>query len=137
MRDRLDFWSVLAEDTARAVTADLAPGPLPVAVAAAELAAAVDAVLGNVFAHTPDGVAFSVRLAALPRGGAEVVVADEGPGLPAGAADPIQRGVSGGASTGLGLDIARRAAEDSGGELRLESGPGARVVLVLGPAVNA
>ncbi len=57
------FWSVLAEDTGRTVELDLAPGPLPVAVPADELAAAVDALLGNVFAHTPDGTAFAVRLA--------------------------------------------------------------------------
>lgn len=132
VRERVGFWSVLAEDTSRAVTADLAAGPLPVAVGAAELGAALDALLGNVFAHTPDGVAFAVRLAPRPGGGAELTVADEGPGMPAGA-DPTGRGVSGADSTGLGLDIARRAAEQSGGGLRLAAGPGARVVLALGP----
>jgi signal transduction histidine kinase len=141
VRERLAFWSVLAEDTARAVTAEIAPGPLPVAVDAGDLSAAVDALLGNVFAHTPDGVAFAVRLAERAGGGGELTVADDGPGLPAGAADPTGRGVSGGASTGLGLDIARRAAEQSGGGLRLSAspgagagaGPGARIVLELGP----
>jgi signal transduction histidine kinase len=152
VRERVEFWSVLAEDTARSVTADLAPGPLPVAVAADELAAAVDALLGNVFAHTPDGVAFAVRLVPGDGGGAALTVADEGPGLPgipepparpagpadpgrpgpAASGDPMARGVSGGASTGLGLDIARRVAEQSGGALRLGSGPGARIVLYLG-----
>jgi signal transduction histidine kinase len=132
LRDRVAFWSVLAEDTGRAVTVAIPAGPAPVAVAEEELAAAVDAVLGNVFAHTPDGVGFAVRLDPRPDGGADVTVADEGPGLPAGVADPSGRGVSGGASTGLGLDIARRAAEASGGELRLGEGPGTRVVLSLG-----
>jgi len=135
VRERVAFWSVLAEDTARAVTAELPAGPLPVAVDAEELAAAVDALLGNVFAHTPDGVAFAVRLAPRDGGGAVLTVADEGPGLspgPAGAVDPAGRGVSGGGSTGLGLDIARRAGEQSGGGLRIGAGPGARIVLDLG-----
>jgi signal transduction histidine kinase len=133
VRERVAFWSVLAEDTARAVTADLPAGPLPVAVDAEELAAAVDALLGNVFAHTPDGVAFAVRLVPRDGGGAELTVADGGPGLPADATDPAGRGISGGGSTGLGLDIARRAAEQSGGGLRLGAGPGARIILDLGP----
>lgn len=105
--DRVAFWAVLAEDTGRAVDQDLPAGPLPVAVAADDLAAALDALLGNVFAHTPDGTPFAVTLTATPDGGAELVVADAGPGLPP---EADRRGASGGGSTGLGLDIARRAA---------------------------
>ncbi|MFC4019077.1 ATP-binding protein [Micromonospora sp. GCM10011542] len=130
--DRVAFWSVLAEDTGRAVTVDLAPGPLPVGVPADDLAAAVDALLGNVFAHTPDGTPFAVRL--VPEAGQVLLtVADEGPGLPAGA---VQRGASPTGSTGLGLDIARRAAQAGGGRLELGSGPGggAQVLLRLGAA---
>lgn len=105
--DRVAFWAVLAEDTGRAVQQDLPAVPLPVAVAADDLAAALDALLGNVFAHTPDGTPFAVTLTAHPDGGAELAVADSGPGLPPSAS---RRGTSGGDSTGLGLDIARRAA---------------------------
>ena len=104
---RIAFWQVLAEDTGRPLHRELPPGPLPVAVAADDLAAALDALLGNVFAHTPDGTAFAVTLAASPDGGAVLTVADEGPGFPAGA---VRRGASGGDSTGLGLDIARQVA---------------------------
>ncbi|GIJ19857.1 HAMP domain-containing sensor histidine kinase [Micromonospora lutea] len=128
--DRVAFWSVLAEETGRAVDLDLAPGPVPVGVAADELAAAVDALLGNVFAHTPDGTPFAVRLRALDD---QVVltVADEGPGL---TADSVRRGASQAGSTGLGLDIARRAAQASGGRLELGERPGggAEVTLRLG-----
>ncbi|WBB88888.1 HAMP domain-containing sensor histidine kinase [Verrucosispora sp. WMMC514] len=130
--DRVAFWSVLAEETGRAVDLDLAPGPVPVAVAADELAAALDALLGNVFAHTPDGTPFAVRLRAV---GDHVVltVADEGPGI---AADSVRRGASRAGSTGLGLDIARRAAQASGGRLKLGERPGggAEVTLWLGRA---
>ena len=129
VRDRVEFWAVLAEDTGRTVRLDLALGPIPVRVAADDLAAALDAVLGNVFAHTPDGTGFAVNLTR--DGGAVVLVADDGPGLPPG---QVERGASQGGSTGLGLDIARRVARASGGELRLGTGPagGAVVTLVLG-----
>lgn len=127
-RERVAYWTVLAEDTGRQVTLDLAPGPLPVRVPADELAAALDAVLGNVFAHTPDGTAFAVTLASPPGGGAVIAVADEGPGLPAGRSG---RGVSGGGSTGLGLDIARRAAQASGGHLELAAAVGGGAVVTL------
>lgn len=103
VRERVAFWSVLAEDTGRTVTLDLAPGPLMVATGGDDLGAAIDAVLGNVFAHTPDGTGFAVTLTE----DAVLTVADEGPGLPP---DVAERGASGAGSTGLGLDIARRAA---------------------------
>ncbi|WP_433232818.1 ATP-binding protein [Micromonospora sp. CA-248260] len=129
--ERVAFWSVLAEDTGRTVTLDLAAGPLPVGVPADELAAAVDALLGNVFAHTPDGNGFTVRLTR-EAAGAALTVADAGPGIPAGL---IERGASRAGSTGLGLDIARRAAQASGGQLDLGGGAagGAVVTLRLGP----
>ncbi|MFB9447584.1 sensor histidine kinase [Dactylosporangium vinaceum] len=122
--ERVAFWSVLAEDQGRVVRTVLTPGPLPVAVSAGDLAAAVDALLGNVFAHTDEGTGFAVELHARP-GRTELVVDDEGPGFDAQAA---ARGVSGGGSTGLGLDIARRTAESTGGHLMIT---GARVTLEL------
>lgn len=111
--DRVRFWSVLAEDQGRAFEVELPDGPLEVAVSAADLAACADALLGNVFAHTNEGVAFAVRLA--PRDAAAVLtISDEGPGFPA---ELGGRGQSAGGSTGLGLDIARRTAEASGGRM--------------------
>jgi signal transduction histidine kinase len=135
--ERVAFWSVLAEDTERDVRTDLAAGPLPVAVGRADLEALVDALLGNVFAHTPDGSAFAVRLGPRPGGGARLLIADAGPGLPAGA-DVLRRGASGGGSTGLGLDIARRTAEQAGGGLALGRSPGGglAVTVDLGPAAR-
>jgi signal transduction histidine kinase len=129
---RTEFWAALAEDTQREMTVGLAPGPLPVGLAAEDLAAAVDALLGNVFAHTPDGTPFAVRLTAGPTGGAVLTVADRGPGVPAGL---VRRGASGADSTGLGLDICRRAAQASGGRLEIAAGEpsGAVMVLHLGP----
>ncbi|WP_020498590.1 sensor histidine kinase [Sciscionella marina] len=136
--ERVRFWSALAEDTEREVRAELAPGPIPVRLSQETLAAGVDALLGNVFAHTPDGTGFTVLLTARPEGGARIVVRDQGPGFPD--APASRRGVSGAGSTGLGLDIARRAAREAGGELALGAAPGggAEVRVELGaPLGNA
>ncbi|GIH92076.1 sensor histidine kinase [Planobispora siamensis] len=131
VRDRVAFWSVLAEDQGRAMDLELPPGLLPVAASADDLAACLDALLGNVFAHTDEGVGFGVRLAPVP-GGATLTVTDAGPGFATTA--PLERGESGAGSTGLGLDIARRTAESSGGALTLGASPagGASVTLFLG-----
>jgi signal transduction histidine kinase len=131
--DRVAFWAVLAEDTDREMTVDVASGPLPVGLARADLEACVDALLGNIFAHTPHGTAFRVALTAAPDR-AVLVVEDAGPGLPDG--DVVRRGVSGAGSRGLGLDIVRRAAERTGGSVALERSSlgGLRVVVdLLGP----
>jgi signal transduction histidine kinase len=66
--ERVEFWSVLSAETGRDVEVDLAAGPLPVRLGRGDLAACIDALLGNVFAHTPDGTGFAVRLASLPGG---------------------------------------------------------------------
>jgi signal transduction histidine kinase len=126
--ERFEFWSALAEETDRECRVSLAPGPLPVKLPAEDLAAAMDSLLANVFAHTPDGTAFEVRLWARSEGGAIVDIADEGPGLP----DPevFERGRSGGGSTGLGLDIARRAALASGGQVVFGAGHGGKGALI-------
>jgi signal transduction histidine kinase len=130
--DRVAFWAVLAEDTDRVVHRSLPSVPVPVAVHADDLAAALDALLGNVFAHTPDGTGLSVTLVARA-GGATLTVSDEGPGFPS---SRLDRGASGGGSTGLGLDIVRQTAEGAGGTMRVDPAPGggARVTLEL-PAV--
>jgi signal transduction histidine kinase len=132
-RDRAHFWSALAADEGRPLTVELPqPGsPLLVRVSGDDLTAAVDALLGNVFAHTPDGTPFTLAVEPRDGGGAVVTVRDQGPGMPTSA---VERGASGRGSTGLGLDIARRTAEASGGALRLSSSPaGTTVALELGP----
>ncbi|GAA0614722.1 HAMP domain-containing sensor histidine kinase [Streptomyces crystallinus] len=117
IRERMAFWSALAEDEGREVRLAGVDRPVRIPVARPELAAALDAMLGNVFRHTPEGTAFSVDV----HNGEDaviVLVSDAGPGI----ADPraaLARGSSGGGSTGLGLDIVRRLAESTGGDVRL------------------
>ncbi|MEV5682211.1 HAMP domain-containing sensor histidine kinase [Streptomyces sp. NPDC052164] len=124
IRERMGFWSALAEDEGREVRLAGVERTVRIPVARPELAAALDALLGNVFRHTPEGTAFAVDVH--HSGDAVIVlVSDAGPGI----ADPeaaLARGSSGrggaaGAvgSTGLGLDIVRRVAEATGGDLRI------------------
>jgi len=136
VRDRAAYWRALAEDQERWMTIEMPPHRLPVRVAPQDLAACVDILLENVFSHTPEGTAFSVRVSERSGGGAWLAVSDGGPGFSLALADPASRGNSGAGSTGLGLDIARRIAEASGGSLivgRSPSGGGA-VTIGLGPA---
>jgi signal transduction histidine kinase len=117
LRERLAFWGALAGDQGRRCQLHLPDGPVPVPVAADDLAAATDALLGNVFMHTPAGTPFAVTAVTRP-GAVHVVFGDGGPGF----SDPeaaLRRGASGAASTGLGLDIARRLAEGTGGRIQL------------------
>jgi signal transduction histidine kinase len=130
--DRVAFWSALAQDAGRPLEARLPPGPILVRASEPDLAAALDALLENVFSHTPDGTPMRVEVTAQPGGGATVLVGDGGSGFAAAAAG---RGVSAGGSTGLGLDIARRTAESAGGSMRTGTSPlgGAAVTLTLQP----
>lgn len=136
VEDRVSYWRSLAEDQGREWSLEVQPAGYSVAGNAADLEAMLDAILGNVFAHTPAGTGYSVRLRASAGGIAELVVGDEGPGI----SDPslLERGASGGDSTGLGADIVRRTAETAGGAAHWESGEGrGTVVRVLMPLVSA
>ncbi|MEV6108273.1 HAMP domain-containing sensor histidine kinase [Streptomyces sp. NPDC051940] len=118
-RDRLAFWSALAEDERREVRLAGAGNTVRVPVPRAELAAALDAMIGNVFRHTPEGTAFAVDVHS-SEDAVIVLVSDAGPGI----TDPdaaLRRGggEGGPGSTGLGLDIVRRVAESTGGDVRV------------------
>lgn len=128
------FWRPLAEDQGRTFDVSTPSAEVAVRASRADLDAMLDVLLDNVFSHTAEGVAVRITVAAVAAGGAELTVEDDGPGFPA--EDVTGRGVSSSGSTGLGLSIARRTAEESGGAMLLErtTAGGARVVVRLGPA---
>ena len=69
--ERVRFWSVLAEEERRQVTVAVPPtGRCWSRSAETDLVACVDALIGNVFAHTREGTPFSVGLQPRPAGGA-------------------------------------------------------------------
>jgi signal transduction histidine kinase len=118
LAERMAFWSALAEDQGRPCHLTGADRPAWVPVSRSDLAAAADALIGNVFQHTREGTGFAVTLHA-GDGVVLIFFADAGPGI----GDPdaaLRRGSSGGGSTGLGLDIARRIAESTGGGLKVD-----------------
>ena len=119
---RATFWGSLAEDQQRRWSLEIQPANYAVSGDATDWEAMLDALLGNVFAHTPAGTAYRIGLSA-SGGFAELLVSDEGPGI----TDPslLERGMSGGESTGLGADIVRRTAEAAGGAVHWESFDGA------------
>ena len=137
VRDRMVFWSALAGDQNRQYRVVGAHLRIPVPVARAELAAALDAVLGNVFRYTPQGTAFEVGISRRD-GWVAVRVDDAGAGID----DPekaLRRGESEQGSTGLGLDIALRAAQATGGSVSIDRAAlgGASVVMLLADAEAA
>jgi signal transduction histidine kinase len=134
VRDRMVFWSALAGDQDRSYKVIGAHLRIPVPLPRAELAAALDAVLGNVFRYTPQGTAFEVAISRRD-GYVALRVDDAGPGI----ADPdraLRRGASDKGSTGLGLDIARRAAQQAKGSVSIDRAQlgGASVVMLLADA---
>ncbi|MEV4756716.1 HAMP domain-containing sensor histidine kinase [Micromonospora sp. NPDC049559] len=131
VRDRMVFWAALAGDQNRSYQVSGAQLRIPVPVPRAELAAALDAVLGNVFRYTPQGTAFEVAVSRRD-GYIAIRVDDAGPGI----ANPdraLRRGASDQGSTGLGLDIARRVTRQANGSLSIDRARlgGASVVMLL------
>ena len=124
VRDRVSFWSALADDQGRRVDARLADGLPPVAVDPADLRDVADILLDNVFAHTPDGTAFGVELLL---DGDEVLlrVTDDGPGMPDRSSVASDRP----GFTGLGLQIVRRTVAGFGGRTRVGTAAGGGAVV--------
>ena len=127
--DRVRFWEVLAEDQGRAFEHRLPDAAMPIRLTADDLSAAIDILFQNVFLHTPEGTDFGITVVQDGEW-VDVTVWDRGPGFDN--APPEADTVG---STRLGLSIASRLAEASGGTMVVDSQPGggARVHLRLGP----
>ncbi|HEU4421389.1 MAG TPA: HAMP domain-containing protein [Pilimelia sp.] len=137
VRDRMQFWAAVAGDQNRPCNVQGAKTPAPVSLPRTELVAALDAVLGNVFRYTPQGTAFEVAVSRRD-GYVAVRVDDAGAGI----ADPdraLRRGASDQGSTGLGLDIAKRATLAADGSVSIDRARlgGASVVMLFRDAEAA
>ncbi|NNJ63430.1 MAG: HAMP domain-containing histidine kinase [Dactylosporangium sp.] len=133
--ERMSFWSAVAGDQGRECRVLGGDQPAPVTVPRSELAAALDALLGNVIRYTPQGVPFEVAVSRRKDGYIVLRIDDAGPGIP----DPeraLRRGTSGKGSTGLGLDIVRRVSVSGRGAVNVGRGRlgGASVVILLADA---
>lgn len=117
---RAKYWGSLAEDQGRKWDLELPDNPCRVAGRDTDFVAAIDALIGNIFAHTPVGSPYSIKLSA-KQNRAILAVTDQGPGL----ADRelLERGRSSAESTGLGIDIVRNTAAAASGSAEWTSVP--------------
>jgi two-component system, OmpR family, sensor kinase len=97
--------------------------------------------LANARTHTPAGTAVLARANSLPGGGAELVISDNGPGIPSDVlptvferfvrADPTRSATTG--SSGLGLAIVDTIVHSLGGTIELRSAPGQTTIRITLP----
>ena len=128
---RMGFWRIVASAQQRTVAAEVdETTPVLVNLSAAEVLSVLDNLVQNVLTHTVAGVGFTVSTVSDPP---QLTISDEGDGLPS--TDVFDRGSSSGGS-GLGLDIVRRVAEESGGDITLGDGPGTTIVVRFGEPVS-
>ncbi|MDE2511082.1 MAG: HAMP domain-containing histidine kinase, partial [Elusimicrobia bacterium] len=131
-----------------ALERDLSDSPMPVMAAPSDLERVIMNLLGNAAQVLPAGgrVTLRVRLSPQDAGRAEVVVEDDGPGIPADVLprlfQPFATSRPGAGGTGLGLFVSRAAARRLGGDLLAENSPGGgarftlRLPLARTPAVS-
>jgi PAS domain S-box-containing protein len=134
--------SVRPRSAARDIAVDVTPPPGPVAILADRhmLRAAVVNILDNAVKFSPEGGRVLVR-AAQDASGVQIAIQDFGPGIPAEVLphvfDKFFRASAHVEGTGLGLVIARRAAQAHGGDVTVVSatGQGSTFTISLPPSV--
>ena len=127
---RMGFWQVVAAAQNRELTIECPQGQeILVGSSDAEVLTVLDNLIQNVLTHTPTGIGFHVTVKNEPP---SLTVTDEGEGLSS--PDVFDRGSSTGESSGLGLDIVRRIAESSGGDVRIGEVSGANIIVKFGQA---
>jgi signal transduction histidine kinase len=129
VRDRMAFWATLAEHQGRRCEFVCDEREAVVGLPDKDVGAVVDALLGNIFQHTPAGTPIAATVVRYA-GWVTLVIEDGGPGI-VNTATALRRGASSRGSTGLGLDIARHAVTATGGTIHIDRGRlgGARIRL--------
>ena len=132
--ERVEFWTALAEEQKRTLEYMADGRPAMVRIGEGDATAMIDALIGNVFAHTDEGINFTVAVANIDEQSVMLIVDDQGSGF---SEDMAARGLSAAGSTGLGLDIAGRTAGSGGGALIIgRSGSGGGRVSVTLPLLS-
>jgi signal transduction histidine kinase len=132
------------EPASRGHTLTLDVQPAPTLGSRDDLQRVATNLIENAIRHTPPGTHITASTRALPDGGAELVVADDGPGIaPEVRGTLFQRFVRGsgdrGGSFGLGLAIVAAVAQAHGGTVDVDESPhaGARFTVRLPPAASS
>ncbi len=141
VRDLGDLFEPVIEDAGQVLAIEAPVGPVPLLGHELILRQALGNLLHNAARYAGQGARVTLALRSNDQGGADLIVADSGPGVPAADRGRVlerfvrldeARATSG---SGLGLAIAAACAKLHGGQLRLEDNhPGLRVVLSLPPA---
>ncbi|MFD9698115.1 sensor histidine kinase [Lentzea sp. NPDC059081] len=129
VRARMEFWSAHAEQQGRTCDLSVPAEEAPVGLGRDAVEAVLDTLLENIFLHTRPPAPLSVEVVR-HAGWVRLVVEDGGTGI-ADTEAALRRGTSARGSTGLGLAIARAAAESTGGNVQVDRGRlgGARIRL--------
>ena len=122
----------LLEEREQRLVLDL-PEPLPLVGDARRLSQVMINLLSNAHRHTPRSTRITITVTA-DRAGLELVVADDGPGIPTSELERVfaphhRLGASGG--SGLGLALAHSIVEQHGGRIWAEHAPGGGTALHL------
>jgi signal transduction histidine kinase len=134
VREIVERMTGLAEQAGHSIVLDCR-GPEPIEADETALREAVRNLVDNAIKHTPAGTAIRVEVTQA----ASIVVDDDGPGLGTLKAEelqmPFRKGSAASDGAGLGLAIARQAAELNGGRLEISRSPsgGARFAIHLPP----
>jgi len=127
--EAVDCLHVLAEEKSQTVRLDLEPG-VTISVDRVMIRQAVINILDNAIKYSPTGSAISATARRTEAGNPCIEIEDEGPGIPAAERSRIferfyrmPRGsAADGNGAGLGLSIAHRAVESSGGHIEVSEG---------------
>ena len=125
---RCAFWGALADEQERTWSVSVPDEETVVGGSTPDHEALLDALLGNIFAHTPPPTAYGIKLSN-DESGITLQIHDEGPGF--GDVELLKRGRSGADSTGLGSDIVRRTVNAGGGSVRWDHAPGTGTTCIL------